>query len=395
MMSPKKSPSPRLSKISLWVVRVPLLQEWASSPEFGEHGQSDQGVRMILRLTDADGVEGWGESASRGSSKDLKDRLRALLKSEWPFRRCGMVDLYRPNELYWQRPDPPSPYSPEPGNLRHRLRMPWQNLIETALCDLIAKRAGVSLSQLWGGPWRDSVQVDYWMGRTTPDHAVQCIKRAISLGFSGVKLKTTLEDPNVERLEAIRDTGGPDWKVTVDPNGRFYRLDDALPTILAMDQIGNMAALEDPFPRFHLAEFSELRARINARIVVHIDPPETIWSVITSGAAGGLNISHPAQGPLEWLTDSAVAERANLSIWHGGGLDLGIATASQIHLAASAPNCRLPGGQVGPWLRQSSLLKTQFMVENGKIHVPSDGHGLGVTMDMDALQRFTLEELHL
>lgn len=29
------------------------------------------------------------------------------------------------------------------------------------------------------------------------------------------------------RLEAIRDEGGPDWQVTVDPNGRFYRLDDA------------------------------------------------------------------------------------------------------------------------------------------------------------------------
>ena len=75
---------------------------------------------------------------------------------------------------------------------------------------LLARRAGIPLCAWFGGPWRQTVAVDYWMGRVTPAHAQRCVARAKALGFTGVKLKTTLEDPNVERLEAIRDAGGVD-----------------------------------------------------------------------------------------------------------------------------------------------------------------------------------------
>ncbi|HWL51653.1 MAG TPA: enolase C-terminal domain-like protein [Chthoniobacteraceae bacterium] len=386
-----------LKKIEYWGINVPLLQEWASSPEFGEHGHPPTGSasRYLLCVTDEEGNEGWGESTARSSEASLKAQLQQLLAASDPFHRTALLKLTAPGHLYWERPAPPSPYTPDPANLRHRLRNPWQHLIETALNDLLAKRAGVSLAQLWGGPWRTAIEADYWMGRASAETAKRCVLRAKELGFRGIKIKTTLEDPNVERLEAILEAGGPDWKVTVDPNGRFYRLEDALPTIRAMDAVGNMAILEDPFPRFHLPEFKALRSKINARVAVHIDPPETLWDVATSGAAGGLNISHSDQGPTEWRMDAALAERANLSIWHGSGLDLGIATATQLHLAASAPNCRLPGDQAGPWLREATLLKTAFELEDGKIKLPADGPGLGIQVDRDQIEKYTVSRHEL
>jgi len=391
-MKTQSNNQPVITKAEIWGVAVPLNQEWASSPEFGEHGHPKSGKdwdRCLLCLTTSDGLEGWGESVGRASLESLECQLKTLMTSPKPFHRLAHLKLDEPGHLYWERPVAPSPYAPSTANLRHRTRNPWQNLIETALSDLLAKQAGISLAELWGGPWRDEIEVDYWMGRTNPEHAKKCVERAKQLGFTGLKLKTTLEDPNVERLEAIREAGGADWKVTVDPNGRFYRLEDALPTLQAMDQVGNMAIIEDPFPRFHLAEFTALRSKINARVVVHIDPPETLWEVLQSGAAGGLNLSHSSQGPAEWRMDAAVAERANLSIWYGSGLDLGIATAAQLHCAASAPNCRLPGDQAGPWLRESSLLKTPFELTNGRLRLPSHGAGLGVEVDRDQVENFT------
>lgn len=382
-----------LKKIELWGVAVPLLHEWASSPEFGEHGHPKapgSASHIIVCLTDESGHEAWGESTKRGSLEDLQAQLQQLLSKDSPWHRSALLKLTEPGHQYWERPIEPSPYAPQAANLRHRLRNPWQNLLETALNDLLAKRAGVSLSELWGGPWREAVEVDYWMGRTTPEHAKACVLRAKQLGFRGIKIKTALEDPNVERLEAIREAGGADWKVTVDPNGRFYRLEDALPTIRAMDRVGNMAILEDPFPRFHLEDFRALRSKIDARVVVHIDPPETLWDVLRSGAAGGLNLSHAAQGPSEWRADAAAAERANLSIWHGSGLDLGIATAAQLHLAASAPNCCLPGDQASPWLRESTLLSTPFELIDGKLRVPREGPGLGVAVDRSQLDNYAV-----
>ena len=376
--------SPVIAQARLWEVTVPLLEEWASSPVFGSNptGIDD---RYVLCITDKDGFEGWGEAVRSGSRSSADEALSGLVDSPVKELRLSFLDLWPEGALYWQRPPPPSPYAADPANLQHRLRHPLQALVEMALSDLTARRAGLPLCALWGGAWRDRVPVDYWMPRTTPDQAVRCVERGIALGFSGVKLKTSMEDPNVERLEAIKQASA-DCKVTVDANGRFYRLDDTISVLREMDRVDNMAILEDPFPRFHLEEFAALRRRVNARVVVHIDPPESLWNVLTSGAAGGLNIDG-ACGLYNWRMQAAAAAHANLPVWQGSGIDLGIATAAQLHLSASAPNCTLPGDQAGPWLRESHLLTRDLEVENGLVLIPA-GPGMGVEVDLDAVDRY-------
>lgn len=341
-----------------------------------------------MRLRDNDGHEGWGEATHTSSDKAMESAARQILGKPLASLRPSSLQLHTPGETYWHRPAPPSPYAPFEGNIQFRLRHALAPLFEMALVDLLTRRAGMPFSHMFGGAWRDRVRVDYWMGRTTPADAARCARRALELGFVGIKLKTTLEDPNVQRLEAIRDAAGENFKVTVDPNGRFYRLSDALPTIRAMDAVGNMSSLEDPFPRFVLHETAELRRMINARTIIHIDPPELLWQVIQSGAAGGLNIDSHTQGLFNWRLQAGVANQANLPVWHGSGLDMGIATAAQLHLAAATPNCQLPGDQAGPWLRESHLIKQDYQIEAGHIKLPT-GSGLGVEVDMDALEKYT------
>lgn len=355
-----------------------------SSPEFGRH--SDGKARTLLEVRDADGFSGWAE-APGDQLAALEKTVPLLWQTDPAHLRSNLLDLWSPGETYWGRPVAPSPYAADPANLRHRLRHPLQAVWESALTDLQARRAGVSVSQFFGGRWRDAVPTDYWSGRVTPEQAAAAARRGRELGFKGIKLKTTLEDPNVERLEAIRDAVGGDFHVTVDPNGRFYRLDDAWKTIRAMDRVGNLGILEDPFPRFYLPEFAALRSRIDARLVVHIDPEESLWNVLMSGAAGGLNIDSYRIGPFQWRVLAGTAEQANLLIWHGGSVSLGISTAWELQLASCAPNCRLPGDQAGPWLREHTLVKHQFAVADGGVLVP-DGPGIGVEIDPDALDRY-------
>ena len=376
------SASAIITELKLWRVTVPLLPEWTASPEFDEHPIDH---RLILRIADSDGFEGWAEAGAGSSDELLETTLSMLIAKPLSDLRLGFLDLWPSGSLYWQRPAPPSPYAPNPANLQHRLRHPLQSLVELSLSDLIARRAGMPLCHLWGGAWRDRVLVDYWMPRTTPEHAQHCVRRGKALGFTGAKLKTTLEDPNVERLEAIRDAV-PDWHLTVDANGRFYRLDNALPTLREMDRVGNVAIFEDPFPRFHLGEFVRLRAQVDARVVVHVDPPESLWTVLRSEAAGGLNIGSGV-GLFHWRIMAGTADQANIQIWHGSSLDLGIGTAAQLHLCASAPNCTLPSDQAGPWLRESHLLKHDFTIKDGHILLPT-GPGLGVQVDLDEVEKY-------
>ena len=380
------SESPLIEHSQRWQVTVPLLPGLTDSPVFGKNPERVD-YRYLLRIRDSDGFEGWGETILSASETVLDDALEMLIGQPLSGLRTVFLGLWPPDSIYWQRPSPPSPYAQNPANLQHRLRHPMQLLIEMALCDLTARRAGVPLCHLFGGAWRDRILVDYWMPRTTPEHARQCVQRGLELGFTGIKLKTTLEDPNVERLEAIREEA-PDWKVTVDANGRFYRLDDALPVLRKMDAVGNVGIFEDPFPRFHLQDFAALRRHVNASVVVHIDPPESLWAVLQSGAAGGLNIDCHT-GLFHWRTQVGAAEVANLPVWIGSGLDLGIRTAAQLHLAASAPNCQLPSDQVSPWLRESHLLTEDFTIRDGCVMLP-EGPGLGIEVDLDAVDHYTV-----
>jgi L-rhamnonate dehydratase len=376
--------APLIVEARAWRVSVPLLEEWVCSPEFGAHPVSD---RLVLQVVDGEGFEGWGEGPWNVGAEVLKTALERLCGDE-PWVRTSFLDgLCEPSGSYWSQPAGPSPHAARIENLRHRLRHPMQVAAETALLDLAGKRAGLPLGAFFGGAWRDRVAVDYWMGRGTPDLAARCAQRAVELGFSGLKMKTTLEDPTVEKLEAIRGAAGVEFGVTVDPNGRFYRLDDAWATIRAMEAVGNLRILEDPFPRTALSETKALRERISARVVIHIDPPEMLAEVLRSEVCGGLNIDSHTQGLFGWRMQAAAADAFNLPVWHGSGNDLGIFTAAQLHLAASAPNCQLPGDQAGPWIRESTLVEETFTLENGHVRVPT-GPGLGVTVDRAALDSY-------
>jgi len=377
----------QLARLEAWKVFVPLVPEWTSSPEYG--GDIPDCPSVIIKLEDNEGHCGYGEGLTRLSGDDLRAPLVRLLQED-PARIRPLCLEVHPDGTYWHRPAPPSPFAPELGNLIHRIRHPLQTALETAWLDLLARRAGIPLGALFGGFWRDRVAADYWMDRVTPAHARRCAARARQLGFTGVKLKTTLHDENTARLEAIGEEAGADFHVTVDPNGRFYRLDDALPEILAMDAVGNMRILEDPFPRTHLSDFAALRPRIRARVVVHVDPPESLHSVLVAQAAGGLNISNHTIGLNGWRLAAAAAGAANLPVWLGTNVDLGIATAAQVHLCAATPNCQLPGDLSGPWVRADDLIEETLVVEDGCILVPP-GPGHGATFDPDAAAPYVME----
>lgn len=190
----KTNPSTPIVSCQIRRIRVPARKEWLCSPEFGDHPSS--GIKLIYRLEDADGFTGHGEGRAAMGMEELRDPLSRIIGQSPDDLRTGFLDLWQPGQLYWQRPVPPSPYTPPTGNLRHRLRHPLQPALEMALLDLMGRRLGVPVSHFFGGRWQERVKADYWLGRATPELAGRAAKRAMELGFQGIKLKTTLEDPN-------------------------------------------------------------------------------------------------------------------------------------------------------------------------------------------------------
>ena len=145
---------------------------------------------------------------------------------------------------------------------------PWgYEGFEMAVFDLIGKKLGVPVHTLLGGAVRESVRVHYWIGQQTPADSAAAVRVAMDRGFKGIKIKCKLEEPNVDRLRAMWEVGGSDFKGTVDPNERFYTLEQTLELAEQLKELGNVEMFEDPIPRNELnwedlARFRELRQKL-------------------------------------------------------------------------------------------------------------------------------------
>jgi len=85
----------------------------------------------------------------------------------------------------------------------------------------------------------------------------------------------------------------------------------------------------------------------------------------------------------------------NVPVWCGGMLETGVGRASNLAIA-SLPGFILPGDiSASDRYYQRDITNESFVLNDGStIDVPN-AHGLGVTIDEDALKQFTLSEITL
>jgi L-alanine-DL-glutamate epimerase-like enolase superfamily enzyme len=74
-------------------------------------------------------------------------------------------------------------------------------------------------------------------------------------------------------------------------------------------------------------------------------------------------------------------------VWHGSGVDLGIAEHAYLHACAATRNCVLPSDLVGSWVREHMLVQSPMTFTDGHAVVP-DKPGLGCELDLDAIRHY-------
>jgi L-alanine-DL-glutamate epimerase-like enolase superfamily enzyme len=99
--------------------------------------------------------------------------------------------------------------------------------VDAALLDLLGKETGVSVSTLLGGAFRDRVEVH---GSVTWDEdPVPVAHTALEQRDAYRRLKLFAGrgelDRDLDRLQAVRDTVGPDVRLMVDVNGMSWPSD--------------------------------------------------------------------------------------------------------------------------------------------------------------------------
>jgi muconate cycloisomerase len=364
----------KISRVETIVVQVPVHEGAWHSAEFVPEGYAygGQWIRLhwpeypivILKLHTDEGLIGLGEVSKGIPEADVR-RAAVFFEGQdvWTF---NLQEL--PLETMW-----------------------FENLsiyagYEMALFDIVGKALNQPVYRLFGGQYRDLVPVSRCSGRMHPPDAAALAKRCVEQGYSVLKMKATATDPVADRLEAIQDAVGDKLHVVVDPNQRFYQPASlfAIADELRRRGITNVQCFESPFDQTNLEWYILAREKISTPLALHLDGPKALREAIKHEACDWVNLGGPM---VSFYKQAAMAEAAGMSVWHGSGVDLGIAEASYAHVCAASKSVTLTSDICGETLRVDDLITEPLEIANGHLRVP-EGPGLGVTLDEAAVERY-------
>lgn len=356
----------KIVRVETWKVRVPMKPDTVNSLEFDPKDAVLSAFwnvpKFIVRLTTDDGVVGIGETG-RGCPEEHVKACAAAVEGKDP-RRMNLHALEVPRNAAY-------------------------GCFEMAIFDIVGKHLGVPACKLLGQQVRDRVLVDYWTGRRTPADLARKAKEGKERGFHGIKIKCALEDPNLERIRAVAEAVGTGFKITVDPNERFYHPAHAIQLADALGELRQwVAVFEDPVPKRNFDWYVLLRQKLQVPVAMHLSDPVSVFNAVKREAVDFLNISPGSMAM--FVKCCFIAEQAGVPVWHGSGVDLGIMDMSYVHACAAAPNATLPSDIIGNFLREDDLIVQPIQFENGYALVP-DKPGLGVELDEEAVRRYIVE----
>lgn len=361
----------KIEQISLYHIRMPLRAPFETS--FGRIDARD----AILLQVRADGLTGYGECvADRDPGYAYETSGTA-----WLILREFLIPAVLGQDIH-----SPSDFQQKVAHVRgHPMAKAG---LEMALWDLQGKAEGKSLRELLGGE-RSRVEVGVSVGlQASPAALVSLVKKYLAKGYQRVKIKIK-PGRDVGDTQAVRQAF-PELRLQVDANSA-YTLESAA-ALQPLDDL-NLLLIEQPLAEDDLWDHSRLQRRFRTPLCLDesIVNPRHARQALEMGACRVINIK---QGRVGGLTNALaihnLCRQQGVPVWCGGMLETGVGRAANLALA-SLPGFTLPGdiSATDRYYAQDITQERFELNADSTIDVP-DALGLGVTVDRQALERFTL-----
>jgi O-succinylbenzoate synthase len=362
--------------MTLYHLRMPLVSPFETS--FGREVDRE----CVLIALHAEGLTGYGECvATRDPGYNyetsgtawhiLKDFVAPLLLGQHVF---DAADFQRRVE----------------GIRGHHLAKAG---VEMALWDLLGKRDGKSLKEMFGGV-RDKVEVGVSIGiQESASDLVRTAEGYVAQGYNRLKIKIK-PGRDVEDTSAVRKAF-PDIRLQVDANSA-YSLETS-GTLRPLDLL-DLLLIEQPLFEDDIWDHRKLQAQLKTPICLDesVVSPRHARYAIEMDACRIINIKPGRVGGLsQGLEIHDLCRSQEMPVWCGGMLETGVGRASNLAIA-SLPGFTLPGDiSASDRYYQRDITNERFTLNpDSTIDVPH-GPGLGITIDEDALGLFTLAKLEL
>jgi O-succinylbenzoate synthase len=265
--------------------------------------------------------------------------------------------------------------------------------LEMTLWDLSGKLQGLSLRELLGGV-RQKVEVGVSIGlQESPARLVEVARGYLDQGYKRVKIKIK-PGRDVQDARAIREAF-PDLRLQVDANSA-YNLEN-IDTLAPLDELG-LLLIEQPLAEDDLWDHSKVQAMFRTPICLDesITSPRLARQALEMKACRVINIKPGRVGGLsQGVAIHDLCRAQAIPVWSGGMLETGVGRASNLAIA-TLPGFTLPGDiSATDRYYEEDITQERFTLNpDSTIDVPS-GHGLGVSINKEALEKFTINKLSL
>ena len=199
--------------------------------------------------------------------------------------------------------------------------------LESALLDLVARRAGVPVHRLLGARRAPSAATARTIGITSDSQAAVQAAQLGRAGFSILKLKAGCADPaqDLSRVGAVR-AAVPSMRLLLDPNGAWSAA-QARSLLPRYAELG-VEAVEQPLPPGDPEALAALAAQSPLPIIADEDAVSLADARRLVGRVQGINVKLAKCGGVH-----AALRIAELAAGSGTDLMLGCLTASSLGLA--------------------------------------------------------------
>ena len=277
--------------------------------------------------------------------------------------------------------------------------------INTPVCDLIGGRVRSKVNfsaypfykHAGGGGEGDDIREDEYGEALSPEALVAQVKKMIAkYGFGSIKFKAGVLDPaiEIETVKQLYKELGPAVPLRIDPNSAWTVETSVMVGKSLAVELSGGGYLEDP-----TAGIDGMSAVRKQLMAMGIDTPlasnvavtsfSDIPSSVASDAVQIILCDHHYWGGMRQVQHLAkLAETFNIGLSMHSNSHLGISLMAMAHVAAATPHLTYACDTHYPWQQEKDEVVEggRIAIKDGCITIP-DKPGLGVTLDMDQLER--------
>lgn len=359
--------------VDRWLVRVPLVatMAWASGVRTGV-------TRMIVRVRTRGGLVGFGETIC------LLDAIPAVLDGVViPAALGKSVDQAESLHRHVLG-----------GGYYHHKRAAVMAIcaVEMAMWDALGRACGQPLHRLWGGLWRERIDVAAYLFVNDVERVGDDARAFAQRGYRTFKLKIGVDErSDLALARAVRDAIGPDAPLRLDVNGAWT-------PGTAKRQLRKLAELdpayvEQPLELDDLAGHALLRRSQSVPIALDESAYtlSDVGNIVRADAADVVLLDpHEAGGLWPCIKAAAICESVGIPVTLHSGGELALSQAAYLHIAASVPNM-LPIDCENDYLGGDIAAAARKVVD-GTMTVPT-GPGLGVDVDLAAVEHYRVDDI--